>query len=112
MVAGFSVLLWGIGASLGFPLALSAAGESGSDETARVSLVATIGYVAFLVGPPGLGFLGEHIGLRAAMLVVLAFVALAAVLAPAVGPRPSPAGRPGAPQSDAPTAGAPRRQAQ
>ncbi|MEE1759566.1 MFS transporter [Streptomyces sp. SP18BB07] len=91
VVAGVSVLLWGLGASLGFPLALSAAGESGSDETARVSLVATIGYVAFLVGPPGLGLLGEHIGLRAAMLVVLACVVLAAFLAPAVEPRrPSP----------------------
>lgn len=87
VVAGVSVLLWGLGASLGFPLALSAAGESGSDETARVSLVATIGYTAFLVGPPGLGFLGEHIGLRAAMLVVLAVVVLAAFISPAVEPR-------------------------
>ncbi|MEV8569632.1 MFS transporter [Streptomyces sp. NPDC051322] len=92
VVAGVSVLLWGLGASLGFPLALSAAGESGSDETARVSLVATIGYVAFLIGPPGLGFLGEHIGLRAAMLVVLAFVAFAAFIAPAVEPRRPPVG--------------------
>lgn len=88
-VAGLSVVLWGLGASLGFPLALSAAGESGPDENARVGLVATIGYVAFLIGPPGLGLLGEHTGLRAAMLVVLAFVACAAFLAPAVEPRPS-----------------------
>lgn len=84
-LAGAAVLFWGLGASLGFPLALSAAGESGPDETARVSLVAVIGYVAFLVGPPGLGFLGEHIGLRPAMLVVLACVVCAAFLAPAVG---------------------------
>jgi fucose permease len=83
-LAGAAVLFWGLGASLGFPLALSAAGESGPDETARVSLVAVIGYVAFLVGPPGLGFLGEQIGLRPAMLVVLAFVVCAAFLAPAV----------------------------
>ncbi|MFM9593705.1 MFS transporter [Streptomyces scabiei] len=83
-LAGAAVLFWGLGASLGFPLALSAAGESGPDATARVSLVAVIGYVAFLVGPPGLGFLGEHIGLRPAMLVVLAFVVCAAFLAPAV----------------------------
>ncbi|MFE7765929.1 MFS transporter [Streptomyces sp. NPDC057438] len=83
-VAGAAVLFWGLGASLGFPLALSAAGESGPDETARVSLVAVIGYVAFLVGPPGLGLLGEHIGLRPAMLVVLACVVCAAFLAPAV----------------------------
>ncbi|MFG3261774.1 MFS transporter [Streptomyces bobili] len=82
--AGAAVLLWGLGASLGFPLALSAAGESGPDQTARVSLVAVVGYVAFLVGPPGLGFLGGHVGLRPAMLVVLAGVVCAAFLAPAV----------------------------
>nr|WP_324613862.1 MFS transporter [Streptomyces sp. DSM 15324] len=84
VLAGAAVLFWGLGASLGFPLALSAAGESGPDETARVSLVAVIGYVAFLVGPPGLGFLGDHLGLRPAMLVVLACVVCAAFLAPAV----------------------------
>ncbi|MEV4177455.1 MFS transporter [Nonomuraea sp. NPDC049709] len=87
VLAGAAVLFWGLGASLGFPVALSAAGETGPDETARVSLVATIGYVAFLVGPPGLGFLGDHWGLRPAMLVVLAFVASAAFLASAVDTR-------------------------
>jgi MFS family permease len=110
LLAGTAVLLWGLGASLGFPLALSAAGDSGPDPAARVSLVAMIGYVAFLVGPPGLGFLGDHYGLRAAMTVVLACVALAVFLAPAVGarraappaasapdPRPSPVDGPGRP---------------
>ncbi|MEH0573266.1 MULTISPECIES: MFS transporter [Streptomyces] len=84
VLAGAAVLLWGLGASLGFPLALSAAGESGPDQTARVSLVAVIGYIAFLVGPPGLGSLGGQVGLRPAMLVVLACVVCAAFLAPAV----------------------------
>ncbi|WP_413105752.1 MFS transporter [Streptomyces sp. Inha503] len=84
VLAGAAVLFWGLGASLGFPVALSAAGDSGPEQTARVSLVATIGYVAFLVGPPGLGFLGDHFGLRSAMLVVLLFVASAVLLAPAV----------------------------
>lgn len=50
--AGAAVLFWGLGASLGFPVALSAAGDSGPDSAARVSLVAMIGYIAFLVGPP------------------------------------------------------------
>ncbi|MDG9722966.1 MULTISPECIES: MFS transporter [unclassified Streptomyces] len=86
-VAAAAVLFWGLGASLGFPVALSAAGDSGPDQTARVSLVATIGYVAFLVGPPALGFLGDHYGLRSAMVVVLAFVATAVFLAPAAGTR-------------------------
>ncbi|MFJ9718342.1 MFS transporter [Streptomyces sp. NPDC101213] len=104
LLAGAAVLLWGMGASLGFPVALSAAGDSGPDAAARVSLVAMIGYVAFLVGPPGLGFLGDHYGLRSAMLVVLAFTAVAVALAPAVGTRsttpspvPDPAVRPRTP---------------
>ncbi|MFF2731462.1 MFS transporter [Streptomyces sp. NPDC058008] len=87
VLAGAAVLFWGLGASLGFPVALSAAGDSGPDPAARVSLVAMIGYIAFLVGPPGLGFLGDHYGLRSAMIVVLAFVAAAVFLAPAIGTR-------------------------
>ncbi|MET7689039.1 MFS transporter [Streptomyces sp. NPDC005483] len=86
-VAAGSVLFWGLGASLGFPVALSAAGDSGPDQTARVSLVAIIGYVAFLVGPPALGFLGDHYGLRTAMVAVLVFVASAILIAPAADTR-------------------------
>nr|WP_229881347.1 MFS transporter [Streptomyces viridiviolaceus] len=87
VLADAAVLPWGLGASLGFPLTLSAADDSGPDSTARVSLVAMIGYVAFLVGPPSLGFLGDHYGLRAAVIVVLAFTTVAILLAPAVGAR-------------------------
>ncbi|KQV98943.1 MFS transporter [Streptomyces sp. Root369] len=87
LVAATAVLFWGLGASLGFPVALSAAGDSGPDQTARVSLVAIIGYVAFLVGPPALGFLGDHYGLRSAMVVVLVFVASAILIAPAADTR-------------------------
>ncbi|WP_436532857.1 MFS transporter [Actinoplanes sp. HUAS TT8] len=92
IVAGLAVLLWGAGAALGFPVALSAAGDSGPNPTARVALVATAGYVAFLVGPPALGFLGDHYTLRGAMIVVLALVALAAVLTVPLNARlqPSP----------------------
>ncbi|MGY0489845.1 MFS transporter [Streptomyces sp. WG-D5] len=88
-LASAAVLFWGLGASLGFPVALSAAGDSGENPAARVSLVAMIGYVAFLVGPPCLGFLGDHYGLRTAMVVVLAFTTVAVFLAPAVGARSS-----------------------
>lgn len=83
-VAGVSVILWGLGASLGFPLTISAASDTGPDAPTRVSVVATTGYLAFLVGPPLLGYLGEHYGLRSAMLVVLALVILAALIAKAV----------------------------
>lgn len=83
-IAGVSVILWGLGASLGFPLTISAASDTGPDAPTRVSVVATTGYLAFLVGPPLLGFLGEHYGLRSAMLVVLGLVIIAALVARAV----------------------------
>ncbi|EOV6374957.1 MFS transporter [Salmonella enterica subsp. enterica serovar Infantis] len=83
-VAGVSVILWGLGASLGFPLTISAASDTGPDAPTRVSVVVTTGYLAFLVGPPLLGYLGEHYGLRSAMMVVLALVILAALVAKAV----------------------------
>ena len=79
-LAVVAVLAWGVGASLGFPLAISAAADTGSNPAQRVSIAATGGYLGFLVGPPMLGFLGEQYGLRLAMVpvmlaVVLAFVA-------------------------------------
>ncbi|MTH48213.1 MFS transporter [Intestinirhabdus alba] len=90
-VAGVSVMLWGLGASLGFPLTISAASDTGPDAPARVSVVATTGYLAFLVGPPLLGYLGEHYGLRSAMLLVLALMLVAVVVARAVA-RPDASG--------------------
>ncbi|MBK0869096.1 MFS transporter [Saccharopolyspora sp. HNM0986] len=85
-LAVVGVVLWGLGTSLGFPLALSAAGDGDGDTTARVGAVATAGYLAFLVGPPLLGLLGDHFGLRYAMLVVLALIGCAAATAAAVRP--------------------------
>jgi len=87
-VAALSVLFWGMGASLGFPVAISAAGSSGPDTSRRVSMVATAGYISFLVGPPLLGFIGEHTGLRMALTVVLAMVVIAAFMTPATKQEP------------------------
>lgn len=87
LIAGLAATLWGLGISLGFPLTIAAASESGPDSVARVSLVAVAGYIAFLVGPPLLGFLGEEFGLRMAMLVVLGLLSVTVVLAPAAGGR-------------------------
>lgn len=79
ILAGVAVVLWGLGASLGFPVAISAAGDSGPRPEDRVRIVAICGYIAFLVGPPLLGFVGETHGLRNAMIVVLTCVLIAAV---------------------------------
>lgn len=89
LVAGIAVVLWGLGASLGFPVAISAAGDDPDRGAERVSAVATSGYLAFLVGPPLLGFLGEHAGLRQAMLVVVVLLVAAAFAARAATPRPA-----------------------
>lgn len=76
-VAIVGVVLWGLGASLGFPMGMSAAADDPRTAALRVSAVATIGYVAFLAGPPLIGFLGEHLGLLHALLVVFAFIVAA-----------------------------------
>ncbi|MFI2104435.1 MFS transporter [Isoptericola sp. NPDC019693] len=88
VVAGIAVALWGLGASLGFPVAISAAGDDPERGGERVSAVATSGYLAFLVGPPLLGFLGEHLGLRLAMLAVVVLLVVAVFAARAAAPRP------------------------
>ncbi len=82
LLAGAAVVLWGLGASLGFPVTISAAGEGAGpgDASARVAAVSTAGYAAFLVGPPSLGFLADHVGLRNAMLVVLVLLGGAALI--------------------------------
>ncbi len=76
----FGVVLWGLGAALGFPVGMSAAADDPATAAARVSAVATIGYLAFLVGPPVIGLLGQHVGLLHALLVVLTLVTLAGLL--------------------------------
>ena len=64
------IVIWGIGASLGFPVGMSAAADDPARAAARVSAVATIGYAAFLGGPPLLGVLGDHVGTLNALVVV------------------------------------------
>ncbi|MDT3497287.1 MFS transporter [Bacillus toyonensis] len=74
------VVLWGIGAALGFPIGLSAAGDDRENATSNVAAVSIIGYTAFLVGPPFLGILGETFGIRNALLAVLLFVLLSGIV--------------------------------
>jgi predicted MFS family arabinose efflux permease len=80
------VVLWGLGASLGFPVGMSAAADDPKTATATVGAVATIGYTAFLVGPPLIGLIGEHTGILPALLVVLALIAAAGIASGAARP--------------------------
>ncbi|MDQ0894205.1 MFS transporter [Agromyces ramosus] len=80
-------VLWGIGCSLGFPVGMSAAADDTQHAAARVSAVAMIGYCAFLVGPPVLGFIGQHFSILNALLVILGLLVLSALAAPAARER-------------------------
>lgn len=79
-------VLWGFGVSLGFPLGMSAAADGAANPAARVSAVAIIGYLAFLAGPPLIGFLGQHFGILNALFLVLALLIASFLAAPAVRP--------------------------
>jgi hypothetical protein len=81
-LAVLGVVLWGLGASLGFPMGMSAAADEEALAPARVSVVAVIGYTAFLAGPPLVGFLGDHVGTLRALLAVPILLIPALALAP------------------------------
>ncbi|CAM5443091.1 MFS transporter [Leifsonia shinshuensis] len=85
-VAVIGTVLWGFGVSLGFPLGMSAASEGTENPAARVSAVAIIGYCAFLVGPPLIGFLGKEFGLLNALYLILVLLVASFLAAPAVRP--------------------------
>jgi MFS family permease len=80
---------WALGCSLGFPVGMSAAADTDDPKrsAARVSAVAIIGYVAFLVGPPVIGLLGHQFGILQALLLVLVLVVLAGLFSPAARER-------------------------
>lgn len=86
VLAFVGAAIWGVGASLGFPVGMSAAADDPSRAPMRISVVATIGYTAFLAGPPLLGFLGDHFGVLQALLVVGAVSVAAMLVAPVTRP--------------------------
>lgn len=78
--------LWGVGASLGFPLGMSAAADDPAKAASRVAAAATIGYVAFLCGPPILGFISEHLGLLNTLFVIVVLIVLSGLFSGAARP--------------------------
>ena len=83
------VVLWAVGVSMGFPLGMSAAAESGPDPAARISVVASIGYFASLAGPPAIGALAQSAGLLPALWVIAALFLAAFAVGGSLGPRPA-----------------------
>lgn len=83
ILAFLGTILWGVGASLGFPVGMSAASDEPSRAAARLSVVATVGYLAFLGGPPLVGYLGDRVGVLKALLAVGALLIPALLAVPA-----------------------------
>jgi fucose permease len=78
----------GLGLSILVPLAFGAAGRvPGIAPGAAIAAVATVGYFGFLVAPPTIGIVAEHVTLRGAFLLLLALLLLIGVLAPATDQR-------------------------
>jgi MFS family permease len=73
VLAWIGAALWGVGVALGFPLFISAAAD-GPRSSRDVALVTSFGYMAFLVGPPLLGFLGQSWGLLPMFAVLAIFL--------------------------------------
>ncbi len=84
-IAGCAI--WGVGISLGFPVAMSAASDDPRRAAARVSVVATVGYTAFIAGPPSIGLLARHVGILNALVSIMALLAIGALLAAATRPQ-------------------------
>jgi MFS family permease len=82
-------VLLGLGTSLGFPVGLSAAADDPRYAPGRVSTASSIGYVAFLAGPPAIGFLGNHVGVLQALLLAGVVLVLAFLLSPATAALPA-----------------------
>jgi predicted MFS family arabinose efflux permease len=85
-LAFLGAVLWGAGLSLGFPVGMSAGADDPAHAASRVSVIASVGYLAFLGGPPLIGFLGEHVGVLRALTAVAVLLAMAVAIAGNVRP--------------------------
>lgn len=85
-------LLWGVGSSLGFPVGMSSAADDPARSAIRVSVAGSIGYTAFLAGPPLVGVLAQHFGVLEAILCALAALILGTLASGAAKPLPAVSG--------------------
>jgi MFS family permease len=91
-LATVAIALWGFGAALGFPVGMSAASDDPARSAARVSVVSSIGYLAFLAGPPILGMLADRVGYRMALLTIAGPLVLSLILSSVAAPLPAAEG--------------------
>ncbi|MCP2370982.1 fucose permease [Agromyces terreus] len=88
--AWIGVLLWGCGAALGNPIAISAASDDPDHAGPRVAVVTSFSTVSSLAAPPLLGLLASEVGARHAVLVVAAVAVVSFAVAAQARRRPLP----------------------
>jgi MFS family permease len=80
-------VLLGVGTSVMFPLAMSAAAQRTDRPAAtNVAALAQTSFVSFLMAPPLLGFVAEHWGIRWTFGLGLPLVLLSAALSSSLRP--------------------------
>jgi MFS family permease len=86
-LVGFAMM--GMGTSVIFPLAMSAAAQLIDRPAAtNVASLAQISFVAFLLGPPLLGYIAEYFGIRWSFGIGLPLVILSIVCVGVLGTKP------------------------
>lgn len=85
-VAIAGAALMGLGIALGFPVGMSAAADDPRYAAGRVSTAASLGYTAFLAGPPAIGALADHIGILHALALASVLLVAALFLSRATAP--------------------------
>ena len=79
-------VLWGLGASLGIPVAYSAGADEPHRAATRVGTITSIGYLAYLGGPPLIGLAVGAVGLPRALGLTGVVLAASALLTGAARP--------------------------
>jgi MFS family permease len=87
LVAAIGFACLGAGLSTVIPTVFRAAGAASSSAGAGIAAVSTVGYTAFLVGPPAIGFLADATSLPFALSLLVVLCGTIALLAPATRPR-------------------------
>jgi MFS family permease len=81
--------LAGVGTSAIFPLAMSAAAQRTDRPAAtNVASLAQTSFTAFLLGPPLLGYIAEHFGIRWSFGIGIPLIVLSLIFADALGKKP------------------------
>lgn len=79
-LAIIGVVLWALGASLVFPLCGSALSYEPQMTAARMSVMTSIEFVAYLAAPPLLGMVAEHTGYQRALVLIIPMLFISAYL--------------------------------